>query len=184
AGAAAQAIPILREAVGQWEALVEKAGGRSWEELLASPDPPKATTALGNLSATIGDLANALNSAGRHDEALAVAEKCLGIQEKLGNQRDVAAAHGQCAAILMALGRSDEADTRYDLALAAARQVGDKELEGSLLQHQGILARKRNRLDRALLLYQQALQRFRQANNEQGVMQIYNSLGLTEKDAG
>ena len=41
------------------------------------------------------------------------------------------AAHGQCASILMDSGRYDEADARYDLALAAARQAGDKGLEGS-----------------------------------------------------
>src|SRR6185295_8065618 len=61
AGASVQAIPILREAVGQWEALVERAGGLPWEELLASSDHATAATELGNLSATIGDLANALS---------------------------------------------------------------------------------------------------------------------------
>ena len=48
---------------------------------------------------------------------------------------------GQCARILMAAGRYDEADARYE-CLAAARQAGDKELEGTLLQHQGGLAHK------------------------------------------
>ena len=160
-GASAQAIPILREAVGLWEALVERAGGQPWEELLATPDHAKAATELGNLSATMGDLANALSSAGQHDEALAVAEKALAIDEKRGNQREVAAGHGQCASILMAAGRYDEADARYDLALAAARQAGDKELEGSLLQHQGGLADDRKQLDLATRLYQQALHAFR-----------------------
>src|SRR6185369_7473389 len=71
-GASAQAIPILREAVGDWEALVEKAGDRPWEELLSSPDHAKVEPELGNLSATMGDLANALRSAGQYDEALAL----------------------------------------------------------------------------------------------------------------
>lgn len=184
AGASAQAIPILREAVTQWEALVEQAGGQPWETLLASSDHAKAATELGNLSATMGDLANALRRTGQHNEALAVAEKAVGIQQKRGNQRDVASGHGICASILMVVGRFDEADARYDLALAAARQVGDKELEGTTLQHQGALARRRNQLERAILLYQQALQRFQQASDDQGVMQIYNSLGLTEMAAG
>jgi tetratricopeptide (TPR) repeat protein len=119
AGASAKAIPILREAVGLCEALVEKAGGLPWEELLASPDHAKAAAELGNLSATMGDLANALSSTGHHDEALAVAEKCIGIQEKRGNHREVAAGHSICASILMAAGRYDEADARYDLAVDA-----------------------------------------------------------------
>ena len=65
----------------------------------------------------------------------------------------------------MAAGRYDEADARYDLALAAARQAGDKELEGTVLQHQGSLADDRNQLDRATRLYQQALQRFQEAGD-------------------
>ncbi len=60
-GASAQAIPVLREAVGLWEQLVERAGGQPWKPLLASPDHAKAATELGNLSATMGDLANALS---------------------------------------------------------------------------------------------------------------------------
>jgi tetratricopeptide (TPR) repeat protein len=183
AGAPAQAVPILRQAVGYWEALVEKAGGKVWEKLLASPDHTKVRAELSNLSGTMGNLANALRNTGYHDEALAVAEKCVAIQESLGNNREVAVDHGRCARILLAAGRYDEADTRYELALAVARRVGDKGLEGALFQHQGALARNRNQLDRALLLYQQALQRFQQAGNVQGVMQIYNSLGLTEQDA-
>ncbi|HEY2738326.1 MAG TPA: tetratricopeptide repeat protein, partial [Thermoanaerobaculia bacterium] len=184
AGASAQAIPILREAVGHWEALVEKAGGRPWAELLAAPDRAKAESELGNLSATMGDLANALHNAGRHDEALAVAEECLQLDERMGNHREAGVGHGQCASILMAEGRYDEADARYDLALAAARQAGDKGLEGTTLQHQGSLARERNQLERASHLYQQALDHFREAGNNQGVMLTYNSLGLVEQKMG
>jgi tetratricopeptide (TPR) repeat protein len=184
AGASTQAIPILREAVGHWEVLVEKAGGRPWEELLASPDHAKAASQLQGLSTTMGDLANALRNVGRHVEALAVAEKCLGIQKRRGNQREVAADEGRCAQIFMAAGRFDEADARYDLALAAARQAGDTELEGSLLQNQGSLAAERNQLERASRLYQQALERFREAGNHGAMMRTYNLLGVVDRKAG
>ena len=183
-GASAQAIPILREAVGHWEALVERAGGQPWEKLLATPDHAKAATKLAGLSAAMGDLANALRSAGQHDKALAEAEKALAIQEKRGARREMAAGYGMCASILMAAGRYDEADARYDLALAAARQAGDKELEGSLLQHQGNLAEERKQPARATRLYQQALQRFRKAGNPGAMMRTYNLLGVAELDAG
>lgn len=136
AGVSAQAIPILREAVSQWEALVERAGGLPWEKLLASSDYAKAATELGNLSTAMGDLANALRNTGHYDEALAVSEKVVGVREKPGDHRNAAAGHGRSASILRAAGRYDEADTRYDLALAAARQAGDKGLEGTTLQHQ------------------------------------------------
>ncbi len=104
--------------------------------------------------------------------------------EKLGNQRDVAAGHGQCASILTAAGRFEEADARYDLALAAAQEAGDKELEGATLQHQGILADDRNQLDRAARLYRQALQRFQEAGDQGSMMRTYNLIGVVERKAG
>lgn len=184
AGASAQAIPILRQAVSQWEALAAKAGGLPWEDLLASPDHMKAVHELNNLSATIGDLANALSSAGQYNEALAFAEKCGKIQEKQGNHLGVASAHAQCASILMEAGRYGEADARYGLALAAALQLGDKGLEANLLQHQGRLADNRNQLDQATCLYHQAIKRFWEAGDHQGLMQTYNLLGVVEQKVG
>jgi tetratricopeptide (TPR) repeat protein len=184
AGASAQAIPILRQAVGRWEALLERARGESWEKLPDLPDPAKAVIELSNLSATMGDLANALSSAGQHAEALALAEKCVGIEKNLGNRRDLAAAHGLYASILKAAGRYDEADARYDLAFTDARQAGDKELEGTALQHRGTLAIHRDQLERASRLYQQALERFREAGNQGSMMLVYNALGVTDRRAG
>jgi tetratricopeptide (TPR) repeat protein len=184
AGASAKALPILREAVGHWEFLVEKAGGQSREELLALSVHAKVASELGNLSATMGDLANALSSAGQHDEALDVAEKALQIDEQRGNHREIAAGYGQCASILAAAGRYDKVDARYDSALAAARQAGDKGLEGDFLQHQGVLAGQRNQLERAGRLYQQALERFREADDQGSMMRTYNLLGVAEQNAG
>ncbi|HEV8581626.1 MAG TPA: TIR domain-containing protein [Thermoanaerobaculia bacterium] len=183
-GASVQAIPILREAVGLWEALVKKVEGQPWEELLASPERAKASKELGNLSATLGDLAIALHYAGQLEEALAVAEKGVGIRERMGDRRNAAAGHARCAEILMAAGRYEEADDRYDLALAAAREAGDKGLEGGILQQQGSVAGERSQPERATRLYQQALQRFQEADNRQGVMQTYNLLGEVERKAG
>jgi tetratricopeptide (TPR) repeat protein len=184
AGAAAQAIPVLQEAVVLCEQLVERVGGQSWEGLLDTGDHPRVATELGNLSAAMGDLANALRGAGQHDEALEVAEKCIVIQQARGSLREVAVDHGRCAQILMVAGRYDEADARYDLALAAARQAGDKDVEGSILQHQGSLADDRNQLDRASRLYQQALQRFQDADATGSMMRTYNLLGVIEQKAG
>ena len=183
-GASAQAVPVLREAIGLWEQLVERAGGQPWEKLLEIADHAKATTELGNLSATMGNLANALRSTGQHDEALAISERAVTIRERQGDHRNAAAGFGRSANILMAAGRYDEADARYDQALAAARQAGDKELEGSLLQHQGGLADYRTQLDRASRLYQEALQRFQDAGNSGAMMRTYNLLGVAEQKAG
>jgi tetratricopeptide (TPR) repeat protein len=182
-GASAQAIPILRDAVVHWEALVERAGGRPWEAILSSPDDAKASP-LGNLSAAMGDLANALSSNGQHDEALALAGKALRISERSGNLHAIATGQLQTASFLIAAGRHDEADARYKLALAAARRSGDKGLEAGLLQHRGSLADDEDQLEQARLLYQQALRLFHEVGDLKGVKQIYNLLGVVEDKAG
>lgn len=182
-GASAQAIPILRDAVGLSEALVERAEGRPWPELLSSPDI-KAASALDDLFANMGDLANALNWAGQRDEALAIAEKCLEFEKIQGNYRSIAVAHGCYASILSEMGRYEEADAHYDLALAAARQAGDKELEGVTLQHQGALAQRRNQLQRAGRCFKWALRRFQESGDHKAQMQTYHLLGLVEQKAG
>lgn len=183
-GASTQAIPVLREAIGRWESLVKNAGAQSWEVLLGAPDLTEAATELQNLSATMGNLANALVKVGQYDEALGVAQKVLAISKKLANQRSVAAAHGQVGNILREAGRYGEADANYDLALAAARRAGDKELEGTVLQHQGGIALNRNQLDRGVRLYQLALQRFQDAGDLATVMNTLNALGVAERMAG
>lgn len=159
-GQSGRAIPILEQAVGQWETLVQEASGEPWETLMAKEQRKKAATELGNLSATLGDLANALTSAGRLDDALSISERALEIVRALGHDRELATGEGRSAQILVHQGRYAEADTRYDAALSAARRAGDRELEGSLLQHQGILADDRGQYARAVDLYQQALKLF------------------------
>ena len=183
-GASARAIPILREAVSLCEMAIEKANGQSWENLLASPDYIKSTSELGNLSTAMGDLSNALRNEGYHSEALSAAEKSLEISKCMGNHREIAAGHSQCASILLADRRYREADSRYDLALSAARQVGDKELVGKILQHQGALADNQGQFERASHIYQQALQYFQAAGERRSVMLTYNLLGVTEAKVG
>ena len=197
-GLSEQAIPVLEEAKRQWVALVEKKAGPDVVAVDVSPRTSKpeeisadsrrrlqaAETELGNLSVTLGDLANALRTAGRLEEALEAGEKRLPIEAGLGREREVASSHGQCASILLNQGRYAEADARYDLALAAARRAGDKELEGSLLQHQGGLAYYQNQLDRAASLYQRALKLFQEANDDGSIMRTCNLLGVVEQSSG
>jgi tetratricopeptide (TPR) repeat protein len=180
----AQGIQALRDALGQWEALAETAEGRPWEELLTSPAPETPSVALVNLAATMGDLANALSDAGHYDEALALGEKSLLIHALYEDRHQVATGHGICASILLAAGRYGEADARFDLALAAAREAQDKTLEGDLLLHQGLVAVERDQLERVGLLYRQALALYEEAGEHQGMMRAYNLLGLDDRKAG
>jgi tetratricopeptide (TPR) repeat protein len=179
-GLSEQAISTLRETVALSEARAEKSGGGPWEAYLDLPDPAKSLPELKNLSTAMGILANALRNAGQHAEALSIVGKALIIDEALDDHHAIAACHGQCANIFLSEGRYDEADARYGLALAAARRVGDKELEGSLLQHQGSLADNRNQRERATRLYRSALDLFWQAGAQGEIMRTYNLLGVAE----
>ncbi len=137
-----------------------------------------------NLSAALGDRANALHDLGLLDEALEVSERGLAINRELGRTQAVAAGLGQTAAILAAQQRHVEADRRYDEALQAARDVGDAGLEAATLQHQGLLARNTGDLDRAVALFHDALDRFGRAVDEGGEMQTSDLLGSAEQLRG
>ena len=206
-GQAAQAIPILRGALRDWASLCRAAiaGSGSRETADAGPKGPDScevgsegddafidavlrdpqqrnvcATELQNLAATLGDLANALMSAGQLGEALAVAERTVSINRDLGLHRELAVGLGQTAQILMFQGRYREADTRYEQALAAARLAGDRELQAATLQQQGGLAADQRQYSRATDLYRQALKLFQESGNELGVMLTCNLLGSVE----
>lgn len=193
-GQAKQAIPILRQAVDNWEQLVRQRAdlqpSATMAQLLSSQTPEssqqRATSAnaLANFSSTLGDLANALQDEGCLDEALSAAEYSLTISQALSNARNAAAGLGRIASILMQQGRYQEAETRYDQTLKQARRVGDRRLEATTLQQQGVLAYARQHYDRAVELYTQALRRFQEANDEANIMQTCNLLGAVEGNTG
>lgn len=173
-GWAQKAIPVLKDAVVQWEALVARAqeAGKT------------GSAERGNLSATLGSLANALRDAGALDEALAAAEQGIAIDRALGDQRAIAAGMGQIAQLFAQQGRHADADARLDEALQAAQRAGDRELEGTLLQHQGSLADDRGQLERAATLYKRALQLFQEMHHDGSIMLTSNLLGVVEHKAG
>ena len=171
-GLSEQAIPVLEAAVQQWETLVTHAGA------------DHAENERGNLSATLGDLANALRAAGRLDEALVKSDRALGIRRELGHDREVAAGLTRSAQIFMEQGRYAEADARYDDAIAAAQCAGDRDLEGKILVHQGGLADDQQQYDRATDLYQRALKLFQEMNHEGEIMRTCNLLGVVEQEQG
>ncbi|WP_295385102.1 TIR domain-containing protein [uncultured Thiodictyon sp.] len=135
-----------------------------------------------NLSASLGDLANALSALGRTGQALAGADEGLAIDRALGRDREVATGLGRTAAILMDAGHHAEAEVRYGEALAAAERVGDLGLQGTFTQHLGILQRQTGRAATAVETLKQALRLFQQAGNRGGEMQTCDLLGTAEKD--
>ncbi|MFC1718198.1 tetratricopeptide repeat protein [Candidatus Poribacteria bacterium] len=130
----------------------------------------------------MGDLANAYQYLGRFDEALEAAKRGLTIDRDLGHDRSTAASLAQIAAILVEQQRYAEADARYDEALSTARAAGDLGLQGSILQHQGILQDNMGNNDRAVDLYRQAINLFQRANNPGSEMRTCNQLAMAERN--
>lgn len=137
-----------------------------------------------NLSAALGDLANAYRGLGYYTKALKLAEQGLEIDRGRGYAHNVASSLIQIAQILAAQQRYREADERYHEAIAAARQAGDHELEAATLQHQGSLHDDQGNYDEAVVLYQQAMRLFQQAGNVFGEMQTNDLLGSVERQRG
>ena len=138
----------------------------------------------GNLSAALGDLANALMLLGRYDRALTVADEGLGIDRDLGRDQAVAAGLGRTAAILMDSGRHAEAEARFGEALAAAERVGDLGLQGIGLQRLGGLQRDTGRTAESVETLRRALRAFQQSGDRGGEMQTCDLLGSAELTMG
>jgi tetratricopeptide (TPR) repeat protein len=136
------------------------------------------------LSAALGDLANAYRALGRLGEALIAAERGLAIDRQLGRERSVAAGIGQCAEILGTQQRWAEADARYQEALILARRIGDLELQGIFLQHQGTLHGERGNPARSAELYEQAMTLFQQAGDAGNEMRTCDLLATAERERG
>ena len=180
--------------MGAWEQLARQAAkllpAETIEDLLTSNTQEvklrreACANALHNLVAALGDLANALRAAGRLEEALSTSEQAVDIPRALGHDRNTAAGLVRTARILMELGRYQEADARLKQALEAARRLGDRGVEGIILQYQGSLANDRRQYDRAVDLYKQAQRLFQDANDDASIMRTCNQLGAVEHFQG
>jgi tetratricopeptide (TPR) repeat protein len=137
-----------------------------------------------NLAAALGDLANAMRSLGRFDEALAAAERGMVISRDQGNQREIAAGLAQAAAILREQQRYAESHARYEEALEAARAASDISLQADILQHQGILHRRQRHFDQAVELYQKAMTLYQRAGDAGSEMRTCDLLGTAEMERG
>jgi len=141
---------------------------------------PSDSAARGNLAVALGDLANAYSALGQSDAALQAAERALAIDRDLKHDREIATDLTRIAAILTRQQHYAEADACYAEALQAARAAGDLELQGLVLQHQGILQYEQGHHDRAVELSKQAIALFQRAANTGEEMRTCNLLASAE----
>lgn len=138
----------------------------------------------GNLSAALGDLANAYCNLGQFDAALQAGERGLKIDREMGRSREIATGLVQIAQILMQQQRYGEAEGRYEEALQAAAEAGDLELQGITLQHMGSLQDDQGDHERAVDLYKQAIALFQRANAQGDEMRTCDLLATAEQQRG
>ena len=141
-------------------------------------------SARGNLAAALGDLANAYTALGKFDQALEANDRALNMYREMKLDRDVTTNLGRSAQILAAAHRYPEAETRYGEAMQAAQAAGDLELQGSLLQHQGILNLQQGTPPRAVELFKQAIALFQRANDPASEMRTCDLLASAERERG
>lgn len=117
-------------------------------------------------------LANARRVGVRYEEARQAAQEALAAAQ--GTARE-GAAHQEFSAILLCMGRLDEAEVQGDRALALARAAGDRRLEAAALASQGTVCRLSGRTEEALILLERAVAVAAevQARDVEGVARIH-----------
>lgn len=167
------AVSVLNEAVARWDAFISQA------------QKDKHAREYNYLAQALRLLARALESNGLLKQALAVSERALEIQKELGQHRELAEVLQRSGSILTNLFCFQEAATRYDEGIAAAKRAGDKSLEGWILLDQARLARRQQiQHERATILCRSALKRFHEMGDDLGLMSACNLLGLIEQNQG
>lgn len=150
-------------------------GVRRFRDVTKGCDP--SDVRWGNLSAALGDLGSVYLSLRRFGAAEQAVREGLRIDGVRGAQRDLAVGHALLGRSLFAQGRIDDARREYDRALAAARELGDRGLQGSLEQHVGGLNADAGAFDAADAHLQRALALFLTGGDRRGAMRTRNLLG-------
>ena len=197
------AVDLLTRQLGE----IEAAGGNAWDKarcllyhgriLYHAGQPQHALGPLakaiegfeaagdrGNLSAALGDQANALMLLGKLAEALASAERGVAIDRERGDARSEAAGLGQMAAILTRHHRFGEAEQRHEEALDAARRARDEGLERTASPAPRNPGYEAGHHTLALARYKEALTRFQAADDRGGEMRTACLLGNVEMQLG
>lgn len=97
-----------------------------------------------------GDLSNALDRAGRHEEAIAAAQSGLIVARGCNDRMTVIRAQVRIGGHLAAIGRRDEADAIHAEALALARTMNNPEATGLAHFGLGLRAIEQNAIDAAI----------------------------------
>jgi tetratricopeptide (TPR) repeat protein len=132
----------------------------------------------------ITGLANVAHFRGDYDEAERQYRRALDIDEHLGDQAGMAAAHHNLGVLAQDRGDYDEAARQYQRALDIKAQLDDQAGTATTYHQLGILAQRRWDHDEAARQYQRALDIRERLGDQEGMARSYFQLGVLAHDRG
>ncbi|SDH17122.1 DNA-binding transcriptional activator of the SARP family [Lentzea fradiae] len=129
-------------------------------------------------------LSAAHDRCGRHEEALALAERALPRWTRLGDVAGEAGALCAIAVSAMQLGDHDKAVANYEAALGKYAECGDLRGQGHALSMLGYLNEQHGRYETALRQQEVAVTFLRESGHLQGLAHALNNVGANRQHLG
>ncbi len=137
-----------------------------------------------DLAATLDQLAEAQERAGRYQAVLDTAEHSLALHQARQDHRAAALLLSRLAEVAIRQRDLDGAEQQFTRAMAAAANAGDHQLRGEMLRQRGILQRRRRHYEQALDSFQAAIAAFRAAADAGAEMRTWDLLATTQVHRG
>ncbi|QLE49509.1 tetratricopeptide repeat protein [Nostoc sp. C057] len=121
---------------------------------------------------------------GEVDEAIALYNQSLEIEERIGDVQGKAATLHQLGIIYANKGEVDEAITLLNQSLEIEERIGNVQGKAATLQQLGIIYADKGEVNEAIALYNQSLEIFERIGNVQGKAATLNNLGYIYANKG
>jgi tetratricopeptide (TPR) repeat protein len=164
---------------------VVKAEQRFQDALAQITDEPELLSIKASLFSELGYLYDDL---GKPEEAIALYEQSLELQERIGNVQGKAAALNNLASIYANQGQVEKAITLYQQSLELAERIGDVKTKAATLHCMAIIYANQGEMEQAITLCEQSIEIEDRIGNVQGkaatlhqLAGIYANQGDVEK---
>ncbi|MCC5655979.1 tetratricopeptide repeat protein [Nostoc sp. XA010] len=121
---------------------------------------------------------------GKVDEALALFNQSLEINERIGNVQGKATTLHQLGILYANKGEVDEAIALYNQSLEITERIGDVETKAATLHQLGILYTNKGQVEKAIALYNQSLEIEERIGDVQGKAATLHCLAILYTDKG
>jgi len=153
------------------------------QRIAEAGDPPSPAMAV-HVSTWLNEMGFLFYSLGDLDKAERMYRKALKIDERLGRQEGVAAAHGNLGGISITREDLDEAERMLRKALEIDERLGRQEDVAGAYINLGLIFIKRGNLDEAEQMLRKALEINECLGRQEGLANTYNNLALLSMRRG